>query len=149
MRTTKYDGQSDPLFQLGQDDGGGTWHEIASLPLTEPKVSSVVAVSRDLDQWESDWIAWHGEHSGLKLYHEYVTYGDLNDRNRTYRHETDEEGNWEKASDTEFLLRCCGQDRPLRKRGFRIKATPSKGNDVVTIRNYVSGESTNTYRHSS
>ena len=149
MRTSRYDGQLDPFYQHGQgDSSSGTWHEIASLPLTEPKVSSIEATLRDLDQWESDWVAWHGEHSAPEFNPEYVMYGDLSDEDRPYGNEPNEDGSWEVDSDTEFLVRCCGQDRPLRKRGLKIEVTSSTGNSFVTVRDYVSGKSTTLHRDS-
>ncbi|ODA82689.1 hypothetical protein RJ55_01197 [Drechmeria coniospora] len=111
----------------------GTWHDIASLPLTEPKVSSIEASIRDLDQWESDWVAWHENHETA----EFVTYGDLDDEDRPYASEQNEDGSWEDDSDTEFLIRCCGQDRPLRTRGQKLQVTPSAGKDFVSIHDYV------------
>lgn len=113
----------------------GTWHEIASLPVTEPKVSSIEASICDLDKWEFDWIAWHEDHEAA----EFVTYGDLDDEDRPYAREQKEDGSWEEDSDTEFLIRCCGQDRPLRKRGQRLLVTPSEGQDFVSIHDYVCG----------
>lgn len=118
----------------------GTWHEIASLPVTEPKVSSIEVSIRDLDQWESDWVAWHENHENHEAA-EYVTYGDLDDEDRPYAYEQHEDGSWEDDSDTEFLIRCCGQDRPLRTRGQRLQVTPSAGKDFVSIHDYVCGMS--------
>lgn len=110
-----------------------TWHEITSQPLTEPKVSSIDASIFDFHQWEPDWVAMHEDHDAA----EYVTYGDLNDEDRPYAREPKEDGSWEEDSDTEFLLRCCGQDRPMRKRGLKPTVTPSSGNDFVSIYDYV------------
>ncbi|PTB65070.1 hypothetical protein BBK36DRAFT_1160295 [Trichoderma citrinoviride] len=139
MRTVRSVDELDPFFRPDTSgSGSGTWHEIASLPVTDPKVSSVEASVRDLDQWESDWLAWHREHTAPEYNAEYVTYGDLSDEDRPYADEPNEDGNWEADSDTEFLVRCCGDDRPLRKRGLKIKVTPSAGNDFVTVRDYVS-----------
>jgi hypothetical protein len=129
----------EPYFQ--QTLGGGIWHEIAQLPLTEPKVSSVEASIYDLEQWEFDWVAWHGHHEGEPADPEYVTYGDLSDEDRPYATEPREDGSWEEDSDTEFLVRCCGQDRPLGKRGQKLVVTPAAGGHFVTVHDYVSGES--------
>ncbi|KAK4207872.1 LysM domain-protein [Rhypophila decipiens] len=114
---------------------GTKWHEIADLPVSEPKVSSMTEKIYELDQWEFGWVEWHREHSEAA---EYVTYGELDDDIRPYANEPDEDGDWEKDSDTEFLIRCCGTDRPVRKRGQRIVITPSVGKDFVTVRDYVS-----------
>lgn len=139
MKTPRSANDLEPFFQ--QIPGGGTWHEIARLPLTEPKVSSVEVSVSDLEQWESDWIAWHGHHEGEPANPEYVTYGDLSDEDRPYAKEPKEDGSWEEDSDTEFLIRCCGQDRPLRTRGQKLVVTPAAGDHFVTVNDYVSGES--------
>lgn len=112
----------------------GTWHEIAFLPLTEPKVSSIKASVRILDQYEPDWVAWHEDHEAA----EYVAYGDLDDDTRPFG-EQQEDGSWEADSDTEYLARCCGQDRPVHKRGLMVQVKPSAGKDFVTIHDYASG----------
>ncbi|KAH0499711.1 hypothetical protein TgHK011_006886 [Trichoderma gracile] len=140
MKTVRSVGELDPFFSpdASGGTGSGTWHEVSSLPVTEPKVSSVEASVRDLDQWESDWLAWHRDHSAPEFHAEYIAYRDLRDEDRPYADEPKEDGSWEKDSDTEFLIRCCGDDRPLRKRGLKIKVIPSAGNDFVTVRDYVS-----------
>lgn len=119
----------------------GTWHELADMPLTEPKVSSVEAVVGDLWQWESDWLEWHGWHTAPVYNQEFVTYGDLNDDVRPYAEEPTEDGDWEEDSDKKFLIKCCGEDRPLRKKEIKLKVTPSaEGDSFVTIRDYISGK---------
>ncbi|KAK3325051.1 hypothetical protein B0H66DRAFT_615498 [Apodospora peruviana] len=123
----------EPYFKE-TDGGDGIWHEIAQMPLTEPKVSSIEASSYDLEQWEYDWVAWHDCHSDS----EYVAYGDLDDEDRPYANEMKEDGSWEEDSETEFLTRCCGQDRPLRKRGQKLRVTPASGNNFVTVHDWVS-----------
>lgn len=142
MKTPRSPDDLEPYFQ--PDTGGsgsGTWHEISQLPLTEPKVSSVEASVYDLDQWEFDWMAWHRDHAGGEFDPEYVTYGDLSDEDRPYANDPKEDGSWEEEEDTEFLVKCCGEDRPLRKRGVKLVVTPSAGNHFVTVHDYVSGKS--------
>jgi hypothetical protein len=107
------------------------------LPLTEPKVSAVEASVYDIDQWESDWMGWHRDHVGG----EYITYGDLGDEDRPYASDAKEDGSWEEDSDTGFLVKCCGEDRPLRMGGVRLVVTPAAGNHFVTVHDYVSGKS--------
>ena len=139
----------------------GTWHEISQLPLTEPKVSSLEVSVFDLEgrRWEFDWAEWH-EHHGATYestsaeYHkrhggdapapirgqqEWVTYGDLDDDVRPYAKEQKEDGSWEEDSDTEFLIKCCGEDRPLRKGGLKLVVTAGS-EDFVTVRDFVSGK---------
>ncbi|KJZ73025.1 hypothetical protein HIM_07597 [Hirsutella minnesotensis 3608] len=138
MRIARNSAEVDPFFQPDTSgSGSGTWHEISSLPITNRKVSSIQASIRDIDQWEFDWVEAHQEHATA----EYVTYGDLSDEDRPFASEPDEDGNWEADSDTEFLIRCCGEDRPLRKTGFTLEVTPSTGNDFISIRDYLSGKS--------
>lgn len=129
----------EPYFQQTLD--GGMWHEIAQLPMTEPKVSSIEVSVYDLEQWEFHWVKWHGYHEGELASPEYVTYGDLSDEDRPYAAEAKEDGSWEEDSDTEFLIRCCGEDRPLRKRGQKLVVTPAAGGHFITVHDYVSGES--------
>lgn len=143
MKTPRSADDLEPYFQqTPPGGGGGNWHEIAQLPLTEPRVSSVEASACDLEQWEPDWAAWHGHHEGEPAAGpEYVAYGDLGDEDRPYAREPREDGSWEEDSDTEFLVRCCGQDRPLGRRGQRLVVTPAAGGGFVTVHDYVSGES--------
>lgn len=113
----------------------GTWHEIASLPLTEPKISSVMASVPLLDEYEAHWAYFHELHDEA----EFVTYGDLEDEQRPYAQEQKEDGSWEEDSDTKYLARCCGQDRPLNKWNKKLKVLPSPGKDFVSVYDYVSG----------
>ncbi|OBT82859.1 hypothetical protein VE02_08560 [Pseudogymnoascus sp. 03VT05] len=139
MKTPRSPSDLEPYFQLdARGSGGGTWHEISQVPLTEPKVSSVEVSVYDLDQWEFDWIEWHRDHAGGEFDPEYVTYGDLSDEDRPYANDQKEGGSWEEDSDTEFLVKCCGEDRPLRKRGIKLVVTHSAGNRFVTVHDYVS-----------
>lgn len=87
-------------------------------------------------------MAWHGMHEGEWASQEYVTYGDLSDEHRPYVEEPkeDDEMNWEEDSDKEFLIRCCGEDRPLGKQGQTLVVTPAAGSDFVTVHDYVSGK---------
>ncbi|TPX15622.1 uncharacterized protein E0L32_004320 [Thyridium curvatum] len=138
MKTPRSADDIEPFFR--PDTGsGGTWHEISQLSLTEPKVSSVEASVRELDEWEGEWLRWHENHACKPDSDpKYVTYGDLSDEDRPFADEPDEDGNWEADSDTEFLVKCCGEDRPLRKRGIKLVVTSSAGNGgFVTIRDYV------------
>jgi len=94
-----------------------------------------------LDQWEYDWVALHGDHQGDHHNSEYVEYGDMSDEDRPYANEAKQDGSWEEDSDTEFLIKCCGEDRPLRKGGHKLVVTPSAGNDFVTVHDYVNSTS--------
>lgn len=91
MKTSCSANDLEPYFQ--QTLGGGIWHEIVQPPLTEPKVSSVEASVYDLEQWEFNWMAWHGHHEGADPV--YVTYGDLGDEDRPYAAEPKKDGGWE------------------------------------------------------
>ncbi|KAK6212829.1 hypothetical protein LQW54_004918 [Pestalotiopsis sp. IQ-011] len=136
----------EPLFQrsgtsAAEGDGGsggdgagiGTWHAVAHKPVTQPPVSSLRAAIEDLDQWESDWLSWHQEHESA----EFVTYGDLGDEDRPFAEYADEDGNWDADLDTEFKIRCCGEDRPLRRRGLELEVKPGDGGAFVSLRDYV------------
>lgn len=142
MKTPRGADDLEPFFQ--ETNEGGVWHEIAQLPLTEPKVSSLEASVYELEQWEYDWAAWHGPWHGIRegglVDPEYVTYGELSDEDRPYAKEAREDGSWEEDEDAEFLVRCCGEDRPLGKRGQRLVVRPAEGGEFVTVRDYVSGK---------
>lgn len=85
-------------------------------------------------------MAWHRDHAGGEFDPEYVTYRDLSDEDRPFANDPKEDGSWEEDSDTEFLVKCCGEDRPLRKRGIKLVVTHSAGNRFVTVHDYVSGK---------
>ncbi len=141
MKTPRDANDLEPFFRPGTGgNGGDVWHEISQLPITTPKVSAIEASVCELDQWEYDWVEWHMNHPDGDFHPEYITYGDLSDEDRPYAREQKEDGSWEEDSDTEFLIRCCGEDRPLRKSRQRLMVTPSAGN-FVTIYDYVSSKS--------
>ncbi|KAK3948342.1 hypothetical protein QBC32DRAFT_177506, partial [Pseudoneurospora amorphoporcata] len=137
-----YKGASDDLEPFFNPDTG-TWHEISQLPLAEPKVSSLKASVYDLDQWEFDWVAYHEYHNtkSRDFGQEYVPYESLDDDVRPQTKEQKEDGSWEEDSETEFLIKCCGEDRPLRKRGLKLVVTASQSTGIesfVTVRDFVS-----------
>lgn len=139
MSTPRSPGTLEPYVQQDAEvdaAGSGTRHEISHLPLTEPRVSSVEASVYDLDHWEEAWMNWHRGHT--EDHAEYVTYSELSDEDRPFPAEMREDGGWESDSDTEFLIRCCGEDRPLRK-AVKLVIRPSEGNHHVTVHDYVSG----------
>ncbi|KAI0543607.1 hypothetical protein F4679DRAFT_568091 [Xylaria curta] len=125
----------------GSNSGSGPWHECALEPVTDPKVSSIEISARELDQWDSDWVAWHEIHHDAQCApdanQQFVAYGDLDDDIRPFRREGEEDGDWEEHSEKEFLIRCCGQDRPLGKKGQTLLVTPASGYDFVTVRDFV------------
>ncbi|TQS32143.1 hypothetical protein Golomagni_07550 [Golovinomyces magnicellulatus] len=127
MKTTR--GAKEAMESL--QDKNGNWHEIAFLPVTEPKVSSIKVILRMLNEYEPDWVSWHENHQAA----EYVEYGDLDDDTRPFG-EQREDLTWEADSDTPYLARCCGEDRPIKKNGLSVRVTPTSG-DFVTIRDYV------------
>lgn len=128
----------------GDGSNSGPWHECASEPVTDPKVSSIEVSVRELEQWEYDWVAWHEFHHDAvcapDANQQFVTYGDLDDDVRPFRREGVEDGNWEEDSEKEFLVRCCGQDRPIGEKGQTLLVTPASGHDFVTVRDFVGGE---------
>ena len=107
------------------------------MPLTEPKCSSVVAYFDEVYSWESNWLEFHERHT---MNAEYIAYRDLSDEDRPFPNKLTEDGSWDDDSDTEFLIRCCGEDRPLRTRSLNILVTPSTGSNFVTVYDYVSSK---------
>ncbi|OBT71815.1 hypothetical protein VF21_09378 [Pseudogymnoascus sp. 05NY08] len=85
-----------------------------------------------------DWMEWHRDHAGGEFDPEYVTYGNLSDEDWPYANYRKEDGSWEEDSDMEFLMKCCREDRPLRKRGIKFVVTHSTGNRFVTVHDYIS-----------
>lgn len=141
MKTPRSPDSLEPYFlpdTTGSGSGSGTWHELSQLPLTEPKISSVEVSVDYLKHWQDTWLEHHREHTGGNA--EYVLYGDMSDDDRPYPTEMKEDGGWESDSETEFLMRCCDDDRPLKKNA-KLLVKPSAGNDFVTVHDYVSGKS--------
>ncbi len=98
-----------------------------SLPLTEPKLSTINASVPMLDEYEGNWVAWHKDHQAV----EFVMYRDLDDETRN--------DSWEADLATEYPVRCCGEDRPVHKDGLTVQVKPAAGKEFVTIHDYVSG----------
>ncbi|EAA30161.2 hypothetical protein GE21DRAFT_5408 [Neurospora crassa] len=123
--------------QNPENTSTGTYHPIALLPMTDPPASLMTVASVDLDSWEKNWVESHEWHS--QVHGEFVTYGDLDDDIRPWLDDPKEEDpyNWEADSDTEFLIKCCGEDRPVRTWGRRLKVTPGGAGGFVTIRDYI------------
>lgn len=137
----KNTGDAEPLF----NPETGEWHEIASHSITKKKVSAIKASLYNLDAWSTMWGEFHMEHADPEDPQcEYITYDDLSDDDRPFAENPMREdgtwNGWEEDSDTEFLVRCCGEDRPLNKAGRKIEVRPSEGNDFVTVKDYVGGE---------
>lgn len=133
-------GDEEPFF----NPETGERHEIASHSITKKKVSAIEAHLWNLDAWSMLWEEEHIEHADpANPKCEYITYGDLDDDDRPWAENPMREDwtwSWEEDSDKEFLIRCCGKDRPLGKAGRRLEVRPSEGNDFVTIKDYVGGE---------
>lgn len=142
MKTALTPDSLEPLFQpdsqLSPDSSGGnngTWHEICHLALTAPKVSSVQASVYRLQQYHEEWMGWHKEHPWAK----YTTYGEMSDTDRPFASEMHEDGSWEEDSDTEWLVSCCGEERPVNK-NVKLEVKPAEGCQFVTIFDFVSGK---------
>ncbi len=114
--------------------GDGRWHEVTSIPLTEPKVSSINAFIPMLDEYEGNWVAWHEHHEAA----EYVINWNLDDDTQPYG-EQREDFTSETDSAVGYIVRCCGQDRPEYKDGLTVQVKPSTSEEFVTIYDCVSG----------
>ncbi|KAG9948855.1 hypothetical protein KCU85_g4771, partial [Aureobasidium melanogenum] len=130
-------GTSQPSF----DSETGEWHEIASQSITDTKVSYIEASLLNLDNWDYRWERLHMEHADPAYEGcEFVTYGDLDNDIRPFAKNPEREDgtwSWDERSDTEILVHCCGEDRPLGKEGLTLGVRPSPGNDYVTVKDYV------------
>jgi hypothetical protein len=133
-------GTPEPLF----NPETGEWHEVASQSITATKVSYLQALLLNLDSWDRNWERKHMEHADPAYDEcEFVSYGDLDHGVRPFAEEPERQDGtwgWDEPSDTEILIRCCGEDRPLGKRGLTLEVRPSPGNDFVTAKDYVGGE---------
>lgn len=112
----------EPYFQ--QTPEGGIWHPISQLPVTEPKVSSIIVHVDEFDTWEYNWLQLHVEGCNSD-----ARWGPLPDRYTNPDPENIER---------QYLLFCCGEERP-RMQNHRIIVTPadaSKG--FITVHDYVS-----------
>lgn len=130
MKTMR--GALQEMEPLQSEDGG--WHEIAFLPLTEPKVSSVNAYIPMLDEYEGSWVQWHKDHEAA----EYMENWNLDDHTRLYGKQ-EEEYNSDTDSFVGYIASCCGQDRPEYKAGLTVQVKPATGIEFVTIYDYISG----------
>ena len=130
-------GTPQPLF----NPETGEWHEIASQSITNTKVSHLEASLADLDFWDRTWERFHMEHADPAFDEcEFVTYDDLDNDVRPFAQEPEREDgtwSWDERSDTEILIHCCDEDRPLGKQGLTLEVRPSPGNDFVTVKDYV------------
>ncbi|KAJ4144213.1 hypothetical protein LMH87_003103 [Akanthomyces muscarius] len=113
--------------------GNGTWHEIAFLPLTQPKVSSINAYVPMLDEYEGNWVAWHRDHEEA----EYVANWNLDDHTRPYGKQ-EEDCTSETDSFIGYIASCCGQNRPEYKARLTVQVKPAAGKEFVTIHDYLS-----------
>ena len=133
-------GTAQPLF----NPETGEWHEIASQSITNPKVSYLEASLKNLDFWDRNWERKHMEHADAAYDEcEFVTYGDISNDVRPFAQEPEREDgtwSWYEASDTEILIHCCGEDRPLGKEGLTLEVRPSPGNEFITVKDYVGGK---------
>ncbi|CAD0107891.1 unnamed protein product [Aureobasidium uvarum] len=130
-------GTPQPLF----NPETGEWHEITSQSITDTKVSHLEASLANLDSWERNWERVHMEHADPEYDEcEFVTYGDLDNDERPFAGEPEREDgtwSWDESSDTEILVHCCGEDRPLGKEGLTLEVRPSSENNFVTVKDYV------------
>ncbi|KEQ95631.1 hypothetical protein AUEXF2481DRAFT_39481 [Aureobasidium subglaciale EXF-2481] len=126
-----------PLFNIETGD----WHEIASQAITNTKVSYLEASLVNLDSWDRKWEQQHMEHADPAYDEcEFVTYGDLDNDVRPFAEDPMREDgtwSWDEPSDTEILIYCCNEDRPLGKKGLTLEVRPSPENDFVTVKDYV------------
>ncbi|KAH7027555.1 uncharacterized protein B0I36DRAFT_351072 [Microdochium trichocladiopsis] len=142
-----------PLFTPASEDhqsdsgGGGTWHEIAKLPMTKPPVSSINVSCLDLEELERSWVRTHkelcdedeGEYASSQDFSS-NNNDDDDERRRPIATASERNGRREADQGTRYLMRCCGQDRPFGKTGQKVTVASSSANEFVTIGDYVTSE---------
>ena len=112
----------EPYFQ--QTAEGGIWHPISQLPVSEPKVSSMIVRVDEFEIWEYNWLELHTEGCNKD-----ARWGPLPD----VYHNPDPEN-----EELQHLLFCCGEERP-RMKNHRIIVTPANLSDgFITVHDYLS-----------
>ncbi|KAJ9129620.1 hypothetical protein NKR23_g12498 [Pleurostoma richardsiae] len=113
----------------------GTYHPVSTLPISEPKVSSITVHVSELEDWEENWLNVHEEHSEPDAPDGFpdAKWGKLSGSGG---------GDDDDDDDEPQLLRCCKQDRP-RGKNAKLTIKPSKAWDgqdggFVTVHDYVS-----------
>ncbi|KAH9845618.1 hypothetical protein Tdes44962_MAKER06453 [Teratosphaeria destructans] len=96
------------------DQARATWHPIAHLPITEPKVSSISVRVYQLDEWITVWCEEHEHHSDLD------DAADIGDDEVEWTTVTTEDETPQRE-----LIKCCGTYRPGSNSSFGIVVKPS------------------------
>ncbi|KAK8102646.1 hypothetical protein PG984_015792 [Apiospora sp. TS-2023a] len=104
-------------------------HPIASAPLTEPKIGSITVSVDALHMWEYYWLESHEGHADPDNdEHAGCVFGRL---------PADYEGDEGDPGSEEELLRCCGEDRPMKKWQLTVGPADAEAG-FVTVHDYVS-----------
>lgn len=127
----------EPYFQQ-TSDGSGTWHAVSTMPLSEPKVSSITVSVYDLDLWEDYWLEVHEQHSSPGGEGEpSARYGRLPDLGLEDEERGEEEEGEEEDSNMQLLM-CCDEIRPHGKDVKLVVKPATRGEGFVTVHDYVS-----------
>jgi hypothetical protein len=97
----------------------GVWRAIAQEPTSEPRVSSITVSIFCLSNWEFDWVEKHSNDINS-------VWGALLD------HDPSEDFYQEG-----YVLFCCGEARPRKKRRLQLTVKPAFGG-YVTVHDYLS-----------
>ena len=120
----------EPYFLQQTADGGGTWHPVSQLPVSEPKVSSITVQVSELEMWEGEWMASYRKETDPDVSYgpgSGVRYGALDDY----------DPDWD-SDRSVHLLECCGQPRPRKKRSKITVKPAASGSGFVTVHDYLS-----------
>lgn len=115
---------------------------IAHAPLTDPKISSVTVRVEQLENWEETWLDFHGDHGepGPHNEEEEDEEDDEEERNMVFGQLVDYDPDEDEEPDEEYgthLLRCCGGDRPRKKKvSLTVTGTGCEGG-FVTVHDFV------------
>jgi hypothetical protein len=115
-------GPLEPYYNQASD----TWHPVAQLPITEPKVSSITVRVYQLEEWDSAWCEEHWEHTDPD------SEEGMNDGVEWSIVELDD------GTTEPELLRCCGTMRRGGK-NFSVMAKPTVAGEegFVTVHDFL------------
>lgn len=107
----------------------GTWHPVAQLPISEPKVSWITVRVYELEEWEDAWYEAHWGHAEGGEGVEWAS-SEHNDEDEDY-------GMRDEHTEVQ-LLKCCGIAWPRGKNvSLVVKPAVDGEEEFVTVHDYL------------